>query len=150
MTYAYIGSPTFSLVTFAPAFSTTPAMSYPGISGNVVPKNLAYFPERIRASTGFTPAAIIRTRTSLSFGSGRGTSSYFKTSGPPYSCTTMAFIVGLAVCASDVPANVSTKIGRIDSLKVFILVQNEITTQRPKTIGCRFLIQLFAFVETFR
>src|SRR5438477_757003 len=94
MTYAYIGSPTFSLVTFAPAFSTTPAMSYPGISGNVVPKNLAYFPERISASTGFTPAAIIRTRTSLSFGSGRGASSYFRTSGPLYSCTTIAFIVG--------------------------------------------------------
>src|SRR5213592_3602650 len=99
MRYAYIGSPTFSLVTFAPAFSTTPAMSYPGISGNVVPKNLAYFPERIRASTGFTPAAIIRTRTSLSFGSGRDTSSYFKTSGPPYSCTTTAFIVGFWDCA---------------------------------------------------
>src|SRR6184192_1353327 len=119
MTYAYIGSPTFSLVTFAPVFSTTPAMSYPGISGNVVPKNLAYFPERIRASTGFTPAAIIRTRTSLSFGSGRGTSSYFNTSGPPYSCTTTAFILGLDDCANKAPTNIVTETAR-GSLKDFM------------------------------
>ena len=39
---------------------------------------------------------LIRTRTSLSFGSGRGTSSYFRTSGPPCSCTTTAFIAGFS------------------------------------------------------
>src|SRR5205823_14012299 len=55
--------------------------------------NRAYFCERAAESTGLTPAAITLTRISFSFGSGNGTSSYFNTSGPPYSCATTAFIV---------------------------------------------------------
>src|SRR6266404_1926227 len=69
------------------------------MNGSVITKNFAYFSERLASSTGFTPAAITRTRIWSSFGSGRGLSSYFKTSGPPYSCTTIAFMVGLADCA---------------------------------------------------
>src|SRR2546426_12788898 len=44
------------------------------------------------ASTGFTPAARIRTSTSPAPGFGSGTSSSFNTSGPPNSRTTIAFI----------------------------------------------------------
>src|SRR4051812_19431374 len=45
------------------------------------------------ASTGFTPAARTRTTTSPEPGFGSGTSSSFRTAGPPSSCTRIAFIV---------------------------------------------------------
>src|ERR1700740_3742251 len=68
------------------------------MAGNLIPRNCANLAERAAESTGLTPAATTFTRVSSSFGSGRGPSSNFKTSGPPYSCTTTAFIVGFAVC----------------------------------------------------
>src|SRR6266404_4910876 len=80
------------------------------MNGSVIPKNFAYFSERLASSTGFTPAAITRTRIWSSFGSGRGLSSYFKTSGPPYSCTTIAFMVGLAVCAGETLGRITAAI----------------------------------------
>ena len=72
-------------MTVAPVFSITPAISYPGIAGNLMFRNCANFSERAAESTGFTPAAITFTKISFSFGTGRGTSSSFNTSGPPYS-----------------------------------------------------------------
>jgi len=46
-------------------------------------------------STGLIRAAAIRMRTSPVPGTGSGTSSYFKTSGPPYWCITTAFTTSL-------------------------------------------------------
>src|SRR5437763_12556269 len=66
------------------------------MSGRCVPNSFAYFPETMSGSAGFTPHAITRTRTSFSFGSGRGASSYLSTFGPPYSCATIAFIIGFS------------------------------------------------------
>src|SRR3712207_1448650 len=62
--------------------------------GTFVPNSRAYRPLTMSGSAGFTPLAITRTRASFSFGSGRGASSSFNTSGPPYSCATTAVIVG--------------------------------------------------------
>src|SRR5665648_1264625 len=47
---------------------------------------------RTETSMGFTVAASTRTRTWPAFGSGFGTSSYTRTSGPPYSWIRTAFI----------------------------------------------------------
>ena len=74
-----------------------PAISYPGISGKLVPHSRAYLPLSVSGSAGFTPLAITRTSASSSFGSGRGTSSNFNTSGAPYSCATTAFIIGFSL-----------------------------------------------------
>src|SRR5437867_898563 len=80
------------------------------MNGSVIPKYFAYFSERHASSTGFTPAATTRTRIWSSFGSGRGLSSYFKTSGPPYSCTTIAFMVGLAGCPGETLGRIAADI----------------------------------------
>src|SRR5207248_1256144 len=73
-----------------------PAISYPGIRGKLVPHSRANLPLRVSGSAGFTPPATTRTSASSSFGSGRGTSSNFNTSGAPYSCAITASIIGLS------------------------------------------------------
>jgi hypothetical protein len=49
-------------------------------------------PARVFRSTGLTPAARTRTFTSVGIGEGSGTSSTFRTSGPPNSRSTAARI----------------------------------------------------------
>src|SRR5882724_10166863 len=68
------------------------------MSGKCVPNSFAKRPEITSGSAGFTPHAITRTSSSFSFGSGRGASSYFNTSGAPYSCATTAFIMSALIC----------------------------------------------------
>src|ERR1043165_4828547 len=48
-------------------------------------------------STGFTPAALMRTTISPAPGFGSGTSSSFNSSGPPKRCTRMAFMAAVIV-----------------------------------------------------
>ncbi|GAA0915094.1 hypothetical protein GCM10009558_024070 [Virgisporangium aurantiacum] len=48
-------------------------------------------PDRAYQSGGLTPAARTRISTSPGPGTGRGTSSYVRTSGPPCLCTLIAF-----------------------------------------------------------
>src|SRR6266436_2586674 len=62
------------------------------MAGNSTRKDAFVVPARCQRSTGLILAAAIRMRTSPLPGTGSGTSSYFKTSGPPYSCITTAFI----------------------------------------------------------
>src|SRR5437588_2455038 len=84
------------------------------MSGRCVPNSFAYLPFRISGSAGFTPLAITRTRISFSFGSGTGTSSYFNTSGPPYSCATIPFIVlGKGSANADASERVANRVQNI-------------------------------------
>ncbi|MHC5746305.1 MAG: hypothetical protein ACYTXT_31315 [Nostoc sp.] len=60
-------------MTFCPTASTTPARSVPSTAGST---GLAWgaLPVRILLSSGLTPLALIRTKTCLAVGSGRGIS----------------------------------------------------------------------------
>jgi hypothetical protein len=71
---ANTASPLANLPALAPALATTPATSHPRISGGAsAPRRR--IPGADLGIDGFTPAAITRTSTSVSFGTGRGTSS---------------------------------------------------------------------------
>src|SRR5262245_3200628 len=89
-------SPGWNLVTPRPAVSTIPATSHPTVNGGSPMK-----PPRARVfqSTGLTPAAAVRTRTSVGPGSGRGASSSWSTSGPPRACCRMSRIEGCCIQA---------------------------------------------------
>src|SRR5712691_7552597 len=86
----YTRSPSFTLLTPAPTASTTPPVSPPGVYGSFGPR-LSVLDLRY-VSTGFTPAAWLRTSTCPCPGCGAGISSSFSTFGPPYSDTRIAFI----------------------------------------------------------
>src|SRR6266404_5856070 len=117
----------------APISWTTPAMSYPGISGRCVPNSFAYLPLSVSGSAGLTPLAITRTSASSSFGSGRGTCSSLSTSGAPYSCATTARIIGFssarAVQTDRTPSAVKLKNRRVRRLKCM--------RSRSRAIKCR-------------
>ena len=80
----YTSSPGWNRVTPGSTSSTTPQTSQPRMNGGW--PSSGNCPDRITASTGFTPTA--RTRTSISVGSGNGraTSVSSRTSGPPKAC----------------------------------------------------------------
>jgi len=61
--------------------STTPQTSQPRMNGGS--PSSGNRPDRITASTGFTPTARTRTSTSVGSGTGRSTSVNSSTSGPP-------------------------------------------------------------------
>src|SRR5258708_18629888 len=69
-----------------------PERSQPMMAGNSTRSDAFVVLARCQRSTGLILAAAIRMRTSPLPGTGSGTSSYFKTSEPPYSCITTAFI----------------------------------------------------------
>jgi hypothetical protein len=75
-----ISSPGAYRVTPGPTASTTPDTSKPRMGRE--PPNRPPF-ARAFQSVGFTPAARTRTRISTGPGSGRSTSTIFRTSGPP-------------------------------------------------------------------
>jgi hypothetical protein len=75
--------PTEKSVTCAPFSATTPEISPPGMAGNGMLMRLRMCPSRIFQSTGLMPHACARIRISSSFGTGRGTTSTLRTSGPP-------------------------------------------------------------------
>src|SRR6266404_2660717 len=83
------------------------------MSGRWVPNSFANRPEITSGSAGFTPQAITRTSNSFSLGSGRGASSYFNTSGAPYSCATTAFMVAVVWPNAAVLRNSRPNIWRI-------------------------------------
>src|SRR5580704_1836399 len=73
-----------------------PLTSRPRIAGNDNGKFFCRIPERSFQSIGLTLAAVAAIRTVLPLICGSGTlSSNFSFSGPPYSCSTTAFIVYL-------------------------------------------------------
>src|ERR1700733_7447254 len=75
----------------APTSSITPARSLPCPDGNVDGNSSATAPVRMTASLGLMPAALTRTRTCPSPGTGRSTSSTRSTSIPPNSSYLTAF-----------------------------------------------------------
>ena len=82
-------------MTPGPTASTTPVTSQPTVSGR--PNCAAApLPARVFQSTGFTPAASTRTRTSVATGSGTARLSTRRTSGPPNSCCTIARMESMA------------------------------------------------------
>ena len=82
-------SPGLTEVISAPTRSTTPAPSDPRILGGCL--GVGKRSSRTETSTGFTVAAATLTRICAGPGSGVGTSSYTRTSGPPYSWMRTAF-----------------------------------------------------------
>ena len=75
-------SPALSQLTPKPGCSTVPETSQPSTKGGS-PRNTPW--ARVFQSTGLTPAACTRTRTSVGPGSGRATSASSNTSVPPSS-----------------------------------------------------------------
>ena len=84
-------SPAEKLVTPGLASATIPARSLPSPDGNVAGHLACIKPSRILASPGLIPAALTWTRTCPAPGTGRGTSTTFRTSIPPYSSNLTAF-----------------------------------------------------------
>src|ERR1700733_7328564 len=84
-------SPAEKLVTPGPVSATIPARALPSPDGNVAGQLESSRPTRIFASPGLIPAALTWTRTCAVPGTGRGTSTTFRTSTPPYSSNRTAF-----------------------------------------------------------
>ena len=84
-------SPAEKLVTPGPVSDTIPARSLPWPDGNVAGHLECSRPARIFASPGLIPAALTWTSTCPAPGAGRGTSTTFRTSIPPYSSNRTAF-----------------------------------------------------------
>ena len=84
-------SPAENPVTSGPVSATTPARSLPWPDGNTAGHRECSSPSRILASPGLIPAASTWTRTWPGPGTGRGTSTTFRTSTPPYSSNRTAF-----------------------------------------------------------
>src|SRR5580704_3985501 len=84
-------SPTETPLTAGPVSATIPARSLPSPEGNVAGHRASSSPSRILASPGLIPAALTWTRTCPAPGTGRGTSTTFRTSIPPYSSNRTAF-----------------------------------------------------------
>src|SRR5580693_5186117 len=104
-------SPAEKLVTPGPASATIPARSLPSPDGNVAGHLASSKPSRILASPGLIPAALTWTRTCPAPGTGRGTSTTFRTSIPPYSSNLTAFtglvsLLGGTPFAPDPPGSV--------------------------------------------
>ena len=91
-------SPTENRVTPAPTASTVPATSHPTVNGGGPSTAAMPEPARVFQSTGFTPAAATRTRTSVGSGSGRAASPISRTSGPPVDRCVITRIVSTARC----------------------------------------------------
>ena len=82
--------PGLSCLTSAPTASMVPATSAPGVNGSA--GCIWYFFWMIRTSGKLTPAAATRIRTCFGPGSGTGTSTSFRSSGPPQVSQMMAFM----------------------------------------------------------
>src|SRR3569833_3873620 len=82
-------SPFFSDVTPAPTSITTPAPSWPKITGN---KPSGSAPERVNSSVWQTPEALISIRTSPALGPSRSTSSITRGCPAAYATAALVFI----------------------------------------------------------
>src|SRR5580704_3378840 len=87
-----------------------PLTSRPRIAGNDNGESFWRIPERSFQSIGLTLAAAAAINTVLPLICGSGTlSSNFNFSGPPYSCSTTAFIAYLSSRPADLQANSATR-----------------------------------------
>ena len=87
---ATCAEPNPSPLTSAPTAFTTPATSEPATCGKIT--FIPGMPRRAQMSLKLAPAALTSISTSNGFGSGSGMSVYWRTSGPPCSSKTTAFM----------------------------------------------------------
>src|SRR5689334_1190267 len=88
----YTSSPGARVVTPKPTSSTVPDTSQPRVNGGSPSAQATPAPARVCQSTGFTPAACTRTRTSVGSGTGRAAWPSVSTPGAPKLCWTTAVI----------------------------------------------------------